>query len=182
MRTDEGRINSTKELKILGFTFGCRPDAGTHLNKLETKWALRCLKKAGFQPDKLLVLFNAVLRPVIEYCSSTYHSLLTKDQSNRLEDLQARALKVIYGWNMSYRKILEISGQETLENRRKNTFDRFAQKTLKNPRYKDWFPLVHDSGHDTRNECTFLEEFAKTERYKNSPVFLMRRRLNEMKS
>ena len=113
------------------------------------------------------------MRPVVEYCSNAYHSLLTKDQSDRLERLQARALKTIYGWDLSYAKILEITGQQTLEERRKNNFDNFTIKTSKNPKYKSWFPLLNDTGHNTRTTNTYLEEYARTECYKNSPVFAM---------
>ena len=35
--TEQGRIQSSAELKILGFTFGTRPDPGTHVEKMKMK-------------------------------------------------------------------------------------------------------------------------------------------------
>ena len=94
--------------------------------------------------------------------------------------MQAKALKIIYGWNLSYETILNLTGQETLEERRKRNFDKFAIKSQKNRRYESWFPKSRDTGHDTRNIVPYQEEFARTERFRNSPVFAMRKRLNEI--
>ena len=80
---------------------------------------------------------------------------------------------------MSYSELLEKSGLETLEIRRRRNFDKFALKTEKNQRYKHWFPR-NTNNFNTRNNLPFKEEIARTERYKNSPVFLMRKRLNEI--
>ena len=151
------------------------------MTKLEAKfsaklWTLRCLKKSGMERARILDLYNSIIRPVIEYCSNAYHCLLTKNQSDRLEKLQSRALKSIFGWNLKYEDLLEQTGQETLETRRKRSFDSFTMRAAKNPKYRDWFPLLPGTGHNTRK----LEGFARTERLKNSPVYTMRRRLNEI--
>ena len=71
-----------------------------------------------------------------------------------------------------------MAGLETLEKRRIGLVDSFAKKTSKNPRYSAWFPRVAPTDHNIRERLTYQEEFARTERYKNSPVFYMRRRLN----
>ena len=104
--------------------------------------------------------------------------MLTGEMSDRLEDLQKKALKTIYGWDVSYADLLEISGLSTLKERREEIVDRFAQKTAKDTRFQHWFPRAPSTGHDTRQGPRYLEEFARTERLKNSPVFYMRRRLN----
>ena len=179
------RIISSESLKILGFTFGTKPNASAHISKVEQKfgckiWTLRCLKKARIENGRLLELFNVLLRPVIEYASNAYHPLLTGELSDRIENLQARAMKTIYGWNESYESLLTRTGQSTLRERRERNFDSFAKKTAMNPRYKDWFPKVPNTGHNTRSNTTYHEEFARTERMRNSPVFLMRRRLNQL--
>ena len=120
------------------------------------------------------------LRSAVEYCAATYHSMLNKDQSDRIEKLQMKALKTIYGWNRSYSDLLAASGLETLENRRKKLVDNFAVKTSKNNRFSHWFPSAHPTGHNTRSTRPYLEEFSRTERLKNSPVYYMRRRLNDL--
>ena len=106
--------------------------------------------------------------------------MLNGDQTGRLEALQSRALKTIYGWNHSYQELLEMSGLDTLEERRNKIFDEFARKSARNPRFAHWFPPSNTTGHDTRIKKPYLEEHARTERYKKSPVFKMRERLNAM--
>ena len=178
------RIESSDTLKILGFTFGRSPGPEEHVKKIEEKfrakiWSIRFLKKAKLPLSDITDLYCTVFRPSIDYCVPTYHSMLTNEQSDRLERLQSRALKSIYGWNKSYETVLELSGLDTLKERREKLVDSFAQKTSRNPRYNDtWFPKLEQTEHDTRNKLTYREEYARTERYKNSPVFYMRRRLN----
>ena len=94
--------------------------------------------------------------------------------------MQKRALKTIFGYNKCYSDILKENSQETLFDRRKKMFDKFAQKTSKNPRYAEWFPPTRTNPHNTRNTDPFLEEYARTDRYKHSPVFEMRSRLNKI--
>ena len=82
-----------------------------------------------------------MIRPVFDYCSVVYHSMLTDDHDERLERLQARALQCIYGSGISARKLRDLAELPTLRTRREDLCDKFVQKCLKNERYKDWFPL-----------------------------------------
>ena len=60
--------------------------------------------------------------------------------SGRLENLQKTALKIIYGFSRSYQSLLEISGLETLNQRRKKAVQKFASKTLQNHYFGNvWF-------------------------------------------
>ena len=184
-RAGNETIRSGDKLKILGFIFGNAPSAEMHVRKIEEKfrgklWTLRFLKKARLPTKDITDLYCLVIRAGIEYCAATYHSLLTRDMSDRIEKLQAKSLKTIFGWNNSYEKVLQMSGLETLETRRQKIFENFAKKTAVNPRFADWFPPAADTGYNTRQLKPYHEEYARTERYKNSPLFAMRRRLNEM--
>ena len=60
--------------------------------------------------------------------------------SGRLENLQKTALKIIYGFSRSYQSLLEISGLETLNQKRKKAVQKFASKTLQNHHFGNvWF-------------------------------------------
>ena len=63
-------------------------------------------------------IYTIFVRPVIEYAAVVYGSLLTEESSNKLEQLQKRALKMIYGQKTSYSKCLELSGIATLKAKR----------------------------------------------------------------
>ena len=116
----------------------------------------------------------------IDYCAVTYHPMLTKDQSDRLEKLQSRALKSIYGWDKSYEKVRELSGLKLLSERREKMVLNFANKSAKNERFGHRFPKIRETGHDIRNLPLYQEDFSRTERYRQSPVNYMRRMLNQL--
>ena len=69
-----------------------------------------------------------------------------------------------------------------MKTRRENAVLKFAQKTLKNPRYADrWFPK-RDIVQHTRANNPYIEEQAKGSRLYNSPLFSMRRLMNGSES
>ena len=112
-----------------------------------------------------------------DYCSSVYNSSLTLTQASALERLQANALKAIYGYQFSYRSLLERSGLDKLQVRRDKKSDNFARKCLANPKFSGWFPRNRPA-RETRSPLPFVEFRARTSRLYNSPMYHMRRRLN----
>ena len=115
IETPEGtRIVSGQELKILGFRFGVKPNADAQVEALKRKfysrlWLLRHLKNSGVPNLDILSMYNCLLRPILDYAAPIYHPLLTKTQEGSLEQLQARAFKIIFGWNVSYKAALNLS-------------------------------------------------------------------------
>ena len=94
--------------------------------------------------------------------------------------MQSRALKIIYGFDLSYEEILEMSGIETLWTRRERLLDKFIVKLTKNPRFsEDWLPQKKFHHLDLRTELIYQEKYARTERLYRSPKYFIRRRLNE---
>ena len=118
-----------------------------------------------------------MIRPVVEYTAVIYHPMLTAEQSHELEKLQSRALKNIYGHIYSYRKLLELSNQPTLQEQRKNACLKFAMKTANNPRFSSWFPMRRTSKR-RGDQLEYAEKNARTDRRMNSPLFYFRRILN----
>ena len=64
-----------------------------------------------------------------------------------------------------------------MEERQINMFEKFATKTSENLRYQNWFPLK-DSLRPTRKPRPYLEDSAKSDRLYRSPIYAMRRLLN----
>ena len=183
--TDEGPIESQKRLKILGFTFGNRPNADAHMETMTTKfktriWLLRNLRKAGVPKEDLTKLYHILVVPVLDFAAIVYHYLLTAEQSKELERLQATALKIIWGFKHSYAQLLEMSGTDPLHERRLKLIDKFLVKTVQNDRFRnEWFKTKTFCHHNLRRERFYEEKYAKTERLYSSPLYSMRRRLNE---
>ena len=181
---DGGRIESTDKMKILGFHFDSRPTAHAHVAALrarmrETVWVIRHLKHSGFNEPELVRVYKTVVRPVLDYCCVVYHSILTDEQDQIIERLQAQALKSIFGYKMSYAEMRDRAEITTLRARRIYLCDKFARKAMANGRFSvSWFPpkIGRTSG---RTGQDFYREFtARTDRLNNTPLFFFRRRMN----
>ena len=85
----------------------------------------------------------------------------------------------MYIWIRVVRQETErIGGMETLRERRESLAMKFAEKCVKAPVFQKWFPLK-TARRSTRNGGeVYLEEKARCERMKNSPMYYFRRLLN----
>ena len=172
-------------LKMLGFHFSERPTVAEHVGVMMRRfrsryWILIHLKNAGFNEEELLKVYRVIIRPVHDYMSVVYHAMLTDDQDEKIERLQAHALKYIYGWRLPYARLREITGLPTLRARRIELCDRFAGKCLGTERFGSWFPIKAGTRASGRQGTVekYREFFARCDRLKKSPLFFMRRRLN----
>ena len=141
-------------------------------------WVLYHLRRAGFSEKELAKVYRTCLLPVLDYCSVVYHSMMTDEQDQKVERLQASALRCIYGYETSYARMRELAGVETLRERRITACDKFAKKCLSVPRFAAWFPYKQAGRPGSRRGEEFKEEIARCNRLLNSPIFYMRRRLN----
>lgn len=139
------------------------------------------MKHAGFNRDELAKVYRTMVRPVADYMSVVYHSMMTDRQDEEVERLQSQALKFIYGKDCPYKKMRELAAVETLRSRRVAACDKFASKCASSGRFAHWFPLKVQSRRSTRgaNEKEKYQElFARCDRLYNSPLYYMRRRMN----
>ena len=176
------KVDCQDKIKILGFTFSSSPDMSAQVEEIRKgfmarTWTLRHLGHRGLSKPDLLKVYKSILLPIHDYCSCVYNSSLTQTQVDVLERLQAQALKAIYGYEHSYRSLLQLTGLNTLKERRNARSDKFAVKCLANPGYKRWFEPT-DQARMTRNTLRFKETHTRTTRLYNSPLFYKRRKLN----
>ena len=172
-------------MTILGFRFGSRPNINAHMDLITSKynarsWVVRHLKLSGVPEKDISIVFSTTIRSCIEYASVVYGPMLTKSQANELERMQRRALKIIYGHKTSYADALSKAGLKPLEERRIATLEKFTRKAAANPRLEGWFPKHHVPQYGLRTIPTYEEEHATTDRLYRSPIFTMRRLLNEL--
>ena len=121
-----------------------------------------------------------MIRPVAEYCSSVFHTMISQSDSLELERIQAQALKGIFGWKLSYSKLLEKSGIERLDMRGENRFLELAKKMQQSSRFASWFPLRLNRRPELRDTGEKFKIYPATnERFANSPLNQMHRKLNE---
>ena len=173
-------LHSGEKMKVLGFHLDSRPTVHAHVAALQvrmrgTAWVLRHLKIAGFTEAELATVYRTVVRPVLDYCAVVYHPMLTDEQDQLVEKLQARALKNIYGYKDSYAVMRAKAGVTTHRQRRIELCDKFAEKAAASPRF-DWFPAR--TARSGRHGEQYQELPARTGRLFNSPLYYYRRRLN----
>ena len=106
-------------MKALGMRFSSRPDMAAHVawiakSMSERFWTLRNLKKSGFTEGELVEVYKTVLRPVAEYGCVAYHSSLTDEQDELLDNLQNQALRRIFGPRISGHRMSEMAAAPTL--------------------------------------------------------------------
>lgn len=181
---DGNRLRCQDGFKALGMRFSNSPDMSAHVDWIVKSmrsclWILRNLKRSRFTSEELVKVYSTMLRPVAEYCCVVYHSSLTDRQDEQLERMQNLALKCIYGPFISARKMRKMFGLQSLRGRRIELCDKFAKKSLSNPRFSNWFPMktTWASARGGVQE-PFLEEKAQCTLLQDSPVFYFRRRLN----
>ena len=116
----------------------------------------------------------------MEYSNVTFGPMLSRYDSNRLENLQKKCLRSIYGYGTIYEDLLEMANLETLEERRTKAITKFAQKALKNEQFSHWFPL--NTNRSCRHGKIYEEKFAKSDRLYRSPLYTMQRILNDTPS
>ena len=65
----------------------------------------------------ILTFYKACVRSAVEYASAVWHTGLTVEQTDRIESIQRRALRIIEP-DLSYQEALALTGLETLHARR----------------------------------------------------------------
>jgi hypothetical protein len=180
------RLESSETLKILGFHFTSTPDASEQVKHIvrsfyKKVWVIVNLKRAGWHSQMVCRVYKTAILPVIEYLSPIYHSLLTVAQQNTLEGLHKRALKMIFGWDLSYEQLLATAGLETLYDRRLQRTTRFALKCEANERFRIKWLKENCSERKTRHTNQYLEPKTKTVREDRNPVNYLTRLINKNK-
>ena len=139
------------------------------------------LKYVGVKIEDLIEIYILFIRSITEYCSVVFHSRLTVEQSQKIENIQKTCLKIILGESyISYSAALEMCGLETLFDRRQKRCLNFALKCTEHPKNKRLFPLnVKDSQHILRRQEKFVVNFARTAAYQQSTIPFCQNLLNK---
>ena len=138
------------------------------------------LKYVGVNTEDLLEIYTLFIRSRAEYVSVVWHSSLTVEQTNKIENIQKTSLKVILGQDyIDYPTALEWTGLLELSVRRQNRCLAFAKSSLKYPVGAKMFLPNPEHGQDIRNPERFKVNFAHTETYRRSAVPFCQRLLNQ---
>ena len=72
----------------------------------------------------------SVIRPILEYACPVWHNSLTFEQNKRLEFIQKRALKIIYGGDIKYEAMCNNLNLCSLKARREMLCKKFYEPIL----------------------------------------------------
>ena len=178
------RVNS---YKVLGLWIDDNLKWNTNTEKIIKKAAkrlflLKIIKSYGASTDDMKRFYVAVIRRTLEYGAQVWNGGITKDQSNEIERIQKRALKIIYKED-DYDKVLRIAKIESLEKRR----DRMCIELIKemskpNHKLHSFLPkkICEVRKKTTRlNNQMYYNFMGKTERFKSSPISYAVSKYNE---
>ena len=135
---------------------------------------LKLLKRSGVPTADLLPYYVSLIRPTLEYACPVWHSSITSEQSDTLENIQKRALRVIYGsrfTDASYCSFCnELSLSPFADRREQLTFNFFSKMLNPNSCLSHLIPERRDKivlGR-LRNAQPYPVPFARTQKLKKS--------------
>ena len=139
------------------------------------------LKYVGVHTVDLISIYILYIRSLAEYCSTVWHSTLTVEQSQNIENLQKLSLKIILGQTyQGCEDSLSKTGLDKLSDRREAKCLKFGLKSLLHPVHSKLFPVNPSILTDnTRGTEHFQVNWAKTESYRQSTVPYIQRMLND---
>ena len=98
------QIEQVHSTRLLGVTISQDLKWQLHSDDIITKASQRLyffilLKRPGIEPHHLVNIYTTIIRSVIEYACQVRHTSLTIRQTNQLESIQKRAMRIIFLWN-----------------------------------------------------------------------------------
>ena len=131
---------------------------------------LKQLRRCGVALEDQLMFYKSVIVPITEYACPAWHTSLTKHDTDTLENIQKRAMSVIF-LGLKYHDALKTSKLPTLSTRSDLLCKAFFIQ-MSNPEHKLNYLLEkrHEHPYELRHNQKFKIEIPHTERYKNSFV------------
>jgi hypothetical protein len=84
------------------------------------------LAKIGIAHREIVMIYCAIIRSILEYACVVWHSGLTIAQSEDIERVQKRCLRIIYP-ELSYKDALFVAGLNKLCDRREDLVRKFLK-------------------------------------------------------
>ena len=128
-------------------------------------YCIHYLVRARVKDTDVLTIYCSVIRTVLEYACPVWHPGLTQKQSDEIEKIQKRCLKLIYP-NLSYNHALATSGLTKLQERRE-TITRELFNEIKDHRHvlHSILPMRDPNSLRSRNPYQYLIPITKPTRF-----------------
>ena len=115
-------VERVHTFKILGVLLSDDLSRKAHVNHMHARasqrlYYLRQLKRCGLSQSDMLAYYRTMIRPILEYACPVWHAGLTKGESDIIEKIQKRVLKIIYS-DIPYEACIQEAQIELLKSRR----------------------------------------------------------------
>ena len=129
--------------------------------------------------EEMLDIYILFIQCMVEYCCVVWHSSITKEESMHIERVQKTAFRIILEDSYTdYRSALELTGLDSLRDRRTQLSLTFAKKCAKSKMNEDLFPLNVRTVNTRPHEKYFVTP-ARTESLAKLTVPYLQRLLND---
>jgi len=131
LSTATGSVERVTAFKLLVINFEANLSWSLHINTITASkhlYFLKQLKRASVSTDQLLHVYDAVVWPVLEYCTPVWHYAITHTQTEQIESTQKRAICIIFPFTceISYPYALFAANLNSLHSRRYNISKSFV--------------------------------------------------------
>ena len=139
-------LESVTSLRLLGVTIQSNLKWDSQVEQLIKRASRRLyilckLKKNGVPTSDLVLIYTMYIRPLMEFCAPVWSSSLTTQQSDSIERVQRRALRMIsYPDQRHYEELLSNFNIPSLAIRRNDLLTNFAKSILVSSRHRDLLP------------------------------------------
>ena len=184
IKLDGQEIKLEEEMKLLGVHIRSDLKWTTNTANMVAKgykriWILRRLKKLGATEDELKDVYIKQIRSILEYAVPVWHSSITQAEKRDIERVQKAALHVILGMEYTtYSLALKTLNLQTLDIRRDMLCKKFAIKSSKHSKHKNWFKINEKITTTRQNQPKYCPVYASTTRFENSPISYLTKLLN----
>ena len=175
VKIENTAVESVKSAKLVGVTIQedlkWNENTDTILKKAKKKlYFMKKLKSSGASSRDLKQFYASIVRAVCEYAAPAWATSITKQQRQKLEMIQKRAIHIILP-TINYEDGLDMLQLETLDTRRDQLCRIFFSK-IKNKKDKihDVLPEVQSLKYNLRKQNEYPIPKCQTNRYKNSFV------------
>jgi Reverse transcriptase (RNA-dependent DNA polymerase) len=134
---DGATIDRVKTFKFLGVLVSDDLKWSHHIEAICSKAAsrlhfLKLLARSGARKEDLVYFYSSIVRPILEYACPVWHSSLTVAQSDALEAIQKRAMRIVFQ-SMDYVTACILANIDALSARREQLTMKFFNRCVLNP-------------------------------------------------
>ena len=114
-------------------------------------WVVRRLKALGASDQELLKVLRAQVLSVLQFATPAWSTLLTGQESNRIESVLRTGLYLVYGERFqSFSWALREAKIFTMKEKRTRMFKKITRDNISSRKFRNWFVRTEDHSPATR--------------------------------